>query len=228
MAIEEEVFKRYSADFKKLIDYGFKKDKDSFLLEKLFHNDEFRAEIIITKQGEIQGRVYEIESNDEFLPLRALNQQGAFAGIIREEYKKILTDIRDKCFLKKYFISNQADRITNAVILKYGDYPQFLWEQYKGCGVFKNAAGGKWYGIIMNIDYSKIGLENNKPVEIINLKLDKEEIQKLLKRKGFYPAWHMNKKYWITITLDETLQDNEILKLIEESYSYTVKPEKSR
>ena len=223
MTIESEIFKRYSVDFKKLIKYGFKKDKDRYLFNKLFKNNEFRAEIIVLKSGETQGRVYETESDDEFLPLRIKGREGSFTGIIREEYKQILTDIRDNCFVKNYFIYPQSNRITNAIISKYGDSPAFMWEQFPGFGVFKNPTNNKWYGAIMNIDYSKLGKDSKKPVEIINLKLDKNEIQDLIKKDGFYPAWHMNKKSWITVALDETLSDEKILKLIEESHSYTVK-----
>ena len=75
----------------------------------------------------------------------------------------------------------------------------------------------------MNIPRSKLGEKSNNIVEIINLKIDKDKIQKLLLKNGYYPAWHMNKKLWISISLDETLQDKDIIKHIEESYAYTIK-----
>jgi predicted DNA-binding protein (MmcQ/YjbR family) len=59
-------------------------------------------------------------------------------------------------------------------------------------------------------------------VEVINLKLDKEKIPELIKRHGFYPAYHMNKKYWISIVLDNIISDKELLTLVEESYNYAV------
>ena len=226
MTVEDEVFKRYNADFKKLIKYGFKKDKDRYFFNTLFKNNEFRAEITILQSGEIQSRVYEVESNEEFLLLKVKSTQGKFVGKIKEEYKQILTDIRNKCYLQTYFIFPQANRIANAIISKYGDNPNFMWEKYSGYGVFKNANNNKWYALIMNIDYSKLGKDNNRPVEIINLKLDKEKILELQKQNGFYPAWHMNKKSWITITLDEIIEDETILQLIKESHSYTVKSKK--
>ncbi len=219
--IEHEIFKKYTPDFNKLIEYGFKKNKTNYIYEKNFRNNGFKAILEISKSGKISGTVFDIENNDEFLPLKIESQQGAFVGKIREEYQKILIDIRDKCFSERYFIFPQTNRITNLIISKYGDSPNFMWEQFPDCGVFKNKTNNKWYGIIMNINYSKIGENNDKPVEIINIKLDKNEIQELLTKNGFYPAWHMNKKSWITITLDEKLSDNEIMQLIEESYSYT-------
>ena len=224
MTITNEVFKKYTPDFKKLIKYGFSKNKTVYRYEKLFRNNEFKAVIEITKEGFITDKVYDLENDDEFLPLKIeKTQQGSFVAEIREEYKLILTDIRDNCFSENYFVFPQSNRITDIIIKKYGNNPNFMWEKFDGYGVFKNSDNNKWYGIIMNIDYSKLGSDNKNPVEVINVKLDKNKIQELLKKDGFYPAWHMNKKSWITITLDETLPDDKITKLIEESYSYTVK-----
>ena len=54
--------------------------------------------------------------------------------------------------------------------------------------------------------------------DIINLKLESDEIETLIKKEGFYPAYHMNKKYWITLILDETLSDETIIEYIKKSY----------
>ena len=226
MTIEDQVFKKYSVDFKKLIKYGFQEKKNCFLYEKLFKNNEFRANITVLKTGEVQGKVFEVESGDEYLPLRVEDIQGAFVGEVREEYTKILTDIRNNCCSQNYFIFPQTNRIADAIIARYGDKPDFMWDKFPNFGVFKNSANNKWYGAIMNIDYSKLRKDAKNPIEIINIKLDKDKIQHLLKRDGFYPAWHMNKTSWITITLDETTPDSEIMDLVDESYSYTVEPQK--
>ena len=74
----------------------------------------------------------------------------------------------------------------------------------------------------MNIDNNKLDKKLNGEVEIINLKLEPSEIENLLKMDGFYPAYHMNKKSWISIILNDTISDEEILKLVEKSYSYTI------
>lgn len=227
MSIETDIFCKHTPDFEKLIEYGFKKNNTKYIYEKLFQNNNFKTIIEITDSGTVSAKVYDLENNDEFLPLKVKNIQGGFVGGVKEEYKTILTDIRNNCFSQNYFVSSQANRITDAIIKKYGDNPDFMWEKFDGFGVFKNTDNNKWYGIIMNITYSKLGLNDNTPVEVINVKLNKDKIQELLKQDGFYPAWHMNKKYWITITLDETLSDDKILNFIEESYSYTVKPKRS-
>ena len=70
----------------------------------------------------------------------------------------------------------------------------------------------------MNINISKIE-SGNKEIEIINVKLNRDKIQKLLNKKGFYKAYHMNKIDWITIILNDTVSDLDIIELIDESYN---------
>ncbi len=224
MSIESDIFQRYVPDLELIVDYGFTKKKSKYVYEQLFKDGEFKAVIELTKSGEITGNVIDMENNDEFLPLRAVEQTGAFVGEVRSEYEKILTDIRDKCFNKNYFIFPQTNRISNKMIVKYNDNPAFMWEKFPGYGVFKNKSNNKWYAMIGDIKRSKLAKsEAEETIEIINLKLNADEIQSLLKERGFYPAYHMNKKTWITITLDETLADDKILELVEQSHSFTVK-----
>lgn len=223
MTLEDKIFQRYSPNFDKLKEYGFVKDNNSFKLEKLFKDDLFKAVIVINSDKQITGTVYDLEGNDEFLPLRLENQQGSFVGEVREEYVKILEDIREKCFTRKYYISPQANRITNLVIKKYGNEPEFLWKTTPGTGVFRNSDSKKWYLAILDVDRSKIQENKKGTVEIALIKLSPDNVVKIIKEEHFYPGWHMNKKYWISVILDEMVNDDKIMKLIEESYGFTIK-----
>ena len=60
--------------------------------------------IVINTDKQITCTVYDWESDDEFLSLRIKHQQGPFIGKIREAYEKVLEDIREKCFIKDYYI----------------------------------------------------------------------------------------------------------------------------
>ena len=54
-------------------------------------------------------------------------------------------------------------------------------------------------------------------VEIINVKIDPEKSIELKKRRGFYDAYHMSKKNWITIALDGSVSDGLIVDLLKKS-----------
>ena len=54
-------------------------------------------------------------------------------------------------------------------------------------------------------------------VEIINIKIDPEKNIELKKRHGFYDAYHMSKKNWITIALDGSVSDSLVIDLLKKS-----------
>ena len=217
MSIENEVFKRTNVDFKKLEKYGFKKEKDNYIYEKKFLNNDFKAIVTIDDNGIVSGKIIDLQVDEEYTNIRT-EMTGEFVNRVRDEYKDILLNIKKNCFEEKYFISNQTNRITRHIIDKYNNEPEFLWDKFKGYGVFRNTNNEKWYAIIMNLDLSKLD-NGTGEVEIINVKLDENKIQKLLKQKGFYEAYHMSKKDWISIILNDTLKDEEVIKLIDESYN---------
>ena len=222
MDIEKEIFKRCTILYDKLIPFGFTKENNVYLIEKNILEDNFLIRVYITSDGMVRGMVIDLAFGDEYAGFRINNQKGQFVGKIREEFTHFLEEIRDNCTMKTNFMTNQANRITNLIEKEYGDKPEFLWEG-ESHGVFRNKDNLKWYGIIMNINKNKLAQED-KDVEILNVKLDEKKVQELLKRKGFYKAYHMNKEKWITIILDDTIKDDEIMSYIKESYQFTSKP----
>ena len=221
MTIEEELFRKNKIDFDKILEYGFKKDKSSYKYSKNIMNNTFRVDVEINNDGIVKGKVYDLSFGDEYTNFRVEDNTGSFVGQVKDEFKNLLRDIRSNCFTKEAFIYEQSNRITKAINEKYGDEPEFEWEKFTGYATFRNKDSKKWYGIIMHIDKNKLDEKSNGEVEIIDIKLDPNEIEHLLKQDGFYPAYHMNKKSWITVILNDTISDEEIMNLIDKSYSYT-------
>lgn len=223
MNIENEIFKRTNVNFNQLEKYGFKKEKDVYTFEKLFLNNEFKAIVNVYNNGLINGKVIDLQTDEEYTNIRT-EMTGEFVNNVRESYRNILIDIRKYCFETNYFISKQANRINKYIKEKYNNEPEFLWKKFPGYGVYRNENNNKWYGIIMNLDLSKLD-NGSGEVEIINVKLDEERVQRLLKENGFYKAYHMSKTDWISIILDDTLKDEEIIPLLDESYNLISEPE---
>lgn len=156
MSIESEVFKKYKLKESNLIPYGFIKEKELYKYSKEFMNNTFKADIYTNNEGQVLGKVIELELNEEYTNFRMENAIGEFVNTVRDEYIKILQDIANKCYEREEFIFEQTNRITNLISEKYNVAPEFLWDKFPGFGVFRNARSNKWFGIIMNIDKSKI------------------------------------------------------------------------
>lgn len=235
MSIESEIFQRSTPDFSKLIPYGFTLKKDHYFYTKDIMQGDFRVEVSISTSGEIIGKVYDLLTESEYANVHIARQQGEFVNTVRESYREVLIDIREHCFIKTPFIFKQTNRLSQYIKKQFDVTPNFPWATAPGAGVFRNNQNNKWFGIVTYIAKSKLDPtasnknqeEAKKRVEVINLKLDKDKIPTLLKKEGFYPAYHMNKTYWISIILDETVADTEIIPLLNESYQASLQGNKS-
>ena len=217
--IEEEIFSKCILVEEKLKKYGFQKEKEEYIYRKSIMNDNF--EIVVTiKDNKVKGKIIDKELEEEYLNFRIENQIGEFVSSIKEEFISLLEDIKRKCTIENTYRSPQANRISNWIKEEFKDSPEFLWDDDVN-SVFRNKDNKKWYGIIMYINKNKLDKEDKK-VEVMNVKLPPEEIDKLVEKEGFYRAYHMNKKSWITFLLDDTIKDEELQELIKQSYSYTV------
>lgn len=101
---------------------------------------------------------------------------------------------------------------------KYGAEPYFPWGDLPEASPFKNKKD-KWFAIIMTVQYKKLGLDTDGETFVINLKIDPEKIKKIIDGKSIFPAYHMNKKYWLTVLLDKETDFDLLFSLIDESYA---------
>lgn len=70
----------------------------------------------------------------------------------------------------------------------------------------------------MEIPFSKLFKKENGKVMIMNLKNDPNKIQQIIDYKNFFPAYHMNKKYWFSVLLDNRIDFEKLKQRIDESY----------
>ena len=216
MKLIEEIFQKFFVIEENLIPYGFKKDNNKYYYSKLIHNNDFLLEVVI-EDNKIDGKLIDKEFNEEYTQINLEVINGSFIASLKEECYKVLIDIRNHCFKNDYFIFPQTNRITELIIERYNVKPEFLWEKFANYGVFRNKRNDKWFGIIMNIPKNKIVGDSDTEIEVINIKVDSYAI-KLQEKNGVYPSYHMNKKNWISIILDDTLSDEEVMGLIDISY----------
>lgn len=118
---------------------------------------------------------------------------------------------------------SQKDRIIAHVKEFYGADPEYLWEKTPNSGVFRNSINKKWFGAILDIPKSKLGYNDETIVYVLDIKCDPLMVGELQKQKGFFPAYHMNKDKWLTVILDDTVKDDTIFFLLEQSFDL-IKP----
>ncbi len=218
----EDIFKWKKSNTEKMSAYGFVRKDGKWVYETNIMDGAFRLYIFAAENGDMDTNVIEIE-NDEPYVLYKTNASGTFVGEIRSAVEAVLTDISISCYDSSVFRTNQAQMTIEYVRKKYGDELEFLWPKSPGNAIWRRKDSQKWYGVILTVNGRKIGLDIDKTVEIIDLRMMPENRNDILSREHYHPGWHMNKKSWYTLVLDDGISDEEIMLRITESYELAKK-----
>ena len=111
----------------------------------------------------------------------------------------------------------KTEEIFEYVQKQYGTVPEYLWSKSPDSVVLRHK-NGKWYAVFMTVEKSKLGLEGNDLVAIMDVKCDPEMTSMIIQTYGFLPGYHMNKHHWITILLDGSVSEAKTLDFLDMSY----------
>ncbi|MCL2658221.1 MAG: MmcQ/YjbR family DNA-binding protein [Betaproteobacteria bacterium] len=162
-------------------------------------------------------------SKEHYVLHRVPDAQGAFVGKVREEYEGVLTRIAAACFEPDVFKSEAAKQVIQYVREKYQDELQFLWQRFPNNAIFRRQDNEKWYAALLVLQKSKLGLDEEGLVDIIDLRIRPEELDDLVDGKKYFPGYHMNKTHWFTMCLDGSVPIEEIFRRIDESFALATK-----
>lgn len=213
--------KNRKINYEELLKYGFRKENEKYIYKTKIKNNQFEVNITISDK-ESYAKLIDLENETEFILVDIETSTGQFVGSIRQEYDQVIEDIIKKCTSKEVFKSKQAKEVINYIAEKYGDELEFLWEKFDDNAIWRNKQNNKWYGVLLTISESKLGIKSDKTVEVIDLRYQKEKIETILDNTKIFTGYHMNKKSWITIKLDESLNTTEIFNLIDNSYKLSI------
>ena len=215
-----EIFKSYQFNQEKARAYGFIENGEVWTYSCQILQGDFIMTVSITPDN-VSFQVFDQETGDLYPQVHMESMRGSFVASVREACLEILYQIRKACFDVQDFICPQTKRIMAKVQEKYGNQLEYLWEKSPDTAVLRHEDNQKWYALVMRIPWDKLEKGREGLAEAVNIKHD--QVADLLSKKGIYPAFHMNKRYWLSLALDDSLQDEEVLELIERSWNLTVK-----
>lgn len=215
-----EIFKAYQFNSKKAKGYGFVENQGVWTFSSTILQGDFFM-IVTVEDGDLSFQIYDQETGDLYPQVHMESMRGTFVGSVREACLEVLYDIRKSCFEVQEFLCPQTKRIMTLVQEKFENQLEYLWEKSPDTAVLRHDDNQKWYAVLMKTSWEKLDKAREGHVEVVNLKHD--QVANLLLEKGIYPAFHMNKRYWISLPLDDTLSDEQIVKLFERSWFLTSK-----
>lgn len=213
----EDIFKRRKLNVKKLLAYGFTASDRKYTYKTDIMAGDFTLHISLDENGMPDTSLIETESGEEYT-LYKTNALGAFVGDVRLEIESVLRDISTQCYEPEIFKAEQSKRLIDYVRQKYGDELEFLWPKSPENAIWRRKDSKKWYGILLTIPKSKLGIDSDEIVEVIDLRAKPEELERLIDGILYFPGWHMNKKHWYTMILDSSIPYEEVCRRVDESY----------
>lgn len=215
------LLKNREFDFNKLINFGFKKLENKYIFKDKIYENQFEMIVEISDKSKTS-RLIDLANEEEYILVDVEESSGEFVGKVKQEYESKLQDIINNCTNFCAFKNKQSKEIIQYIKQKYNDELEFLWEKFDDNAIWRNKQNDKWYGLLLNVSKNKLGIDSEEIAEIIDLRYQKEKIDEIVDNKKIYPGYHMNKKSWITIILDESLDIKEIYKLIDNSYNLSI------
>ena len=93
----------------------------------------------------------------------------------------------------------------------WGTEPDHPFADNPEVSVLRHEGQGKWFGVVMPVRLSKLGLRGQEEeTDVLNIKCQPPLVTLLQQREGVFPAYHMNRRHWVSIRLDAVTPDSEL------------------
>ena len=220
--IEEDLFKGYKIKNETLVSFGFKKENDGYLFTQKILNDTFTL-IIKVINNNASSKIIDNGFKEEYTLFLNEGKIGDFALKVRNEYIRILLSFRDKCFEKTF--KDLTKDVFKYVKDKYGDEIEYLWKDHPEDGAIRRKDNKKWYLVFLKVKANKLKILNSDElIPIIDIRMEKSDIEQMVDNKNILPGYHMNKNSWISIPLVyQEFSLEKIDNLIDRSYELAKK-----
>jgi len=206
-----------------LLKYGFQKEDGAFVLNKNTTTDSSFSFRITLNQDIFKIDLLDSVSHEIYAPFSVEGAHGSFVASFREEAETLAEDILSHCFTS----DSLREKLIDYVKERYDAEITYPWpQQFPRYCTIREKNNPKWFGLIMNVPYAKLGINKKGVAEILNVKLNPDEIQKLIDHKTYLPAYHMSKKDWISIVLSLETPFEDVKRLLEESHTLCLQKKK--
>ena len=205
---------KYNFSKEQLKGFGFKEEAEKLIYRQEILDMSFLIEIVFV-DSQLLVEVYDLEFDEVFSLYSVDSAVGETVQNIREHVENLLGTILG--------LADQSGKISSEVIdycNKYGGNHVNPFKKHLDILAFVNEKN-KWYALLSDVEYNKLNKNTDitTKVKILNVKYPTDNILDIIDNQNIFPAYHMNKKHWISIVLDKNIKLETIKELIDISYS---------
>ena len=220
----EKLFSSGEPNSEKLLKNGFIKTESGYFKESKLKD--FLLRVRVTEEGKVEAELFDPEADAPYTLHLVENAGGNFVGEVRKDYEDALLLLAETCFDHAVYKQRLTKDLIQYAKERFDEDSEYLWERYPDCGVLRHQGNRKWYAVIMTVAGNKVGLSTENIVEIVDIRAEEEVVNSLVEKRGFAPAWHMNKKSWLTILLDGSVAFSTVVEMLEKSRALAAKKSK--
>ena len=205
----------YNFSKEQLNGFGFKEEAGKLIYRKEILDSSFSIEIVFVN-NQLMIEVYDLEFDEIYSLFSVDSAVGEMVQNIREHVENLLSSILG--------LADESEKISLEVIdycnNKYGGNQVNPFKKHLDIFAIVNEKN-KWYALFLDVEYNKLNKNTDitTKVKILNVKYPADNILSIIDNKNIFPAYHMNKKHWISIVLDKNIKLETIKELIDISYS---------
>ena len=194
---------------------GFSKSDDSsYFLRLPVSNGDFYADFALSPASQsLVVQLFDSSTGEKYPLFDMPRSQGAFVASLREEVQKLVDKLKSSCFE----VHDLKDEYVAWIKSRFSAFPDFPWPDTPDYCVFR-CPNEKWFALVMKLKYRQLGLTGEEEVWVVNMKAPDDKIPSLIDKASVFPAWHMNKKHWITVLLTAATDFENLCQLTEISY----------
>ena len=190
-------------------------DGNTFSMNQPVSNGTFNADITLSlSEQTLTVLLFDSATGERYALFDMPNAHGAFIAALREEVQQLIDDIKSKCFETNDLKDDYIAWIKN----QFGAEPDYPWPDDAPYSFVFRCPNEKWFALVMRIKYRQLGLTGDEAVWVVNMKAEQDAIPTLIDRKSIFPAWHMNKKHWITVLLTAATDFEKLCGLTQKSF----------
>ena len=206
---------KYNFSKEQLNGFGFKEEAEKLAYRKEILDSSFLIEIVFVN-SQLLIEVYDLEFDEIYSLFSVESAIGETVQNIREHVENLLSSILG--------LADESGKISSEVIdycnNKYGGNHVNPFKKHPDILAMVNEKN-KWYALLLDVEYNKLNknIDITTKVKILNLKYPTDNISDIIDNQNIFPAYHMNKKHWISVVLDKNIKLETIKELIDISYS---------
>ena len=204
-------FPNVPADETGLRSLGFLPRDGGWFLQKDAKNSDFSITYRV-EGNSCRVDVIDADSGWEYDLFNVPSSGGVVVSALREEVEAFLAHIGAVCF----GVMPHRAEVLRYCKETYGTEADYPFRDSTAQALRKPS--GKWYGLLMTVPAEKLDPRKKGDVQVVNLKATPERIANP-DFQFVFPAWHMNRKYWISVLLDSAIPQELLHTLLDESYA---------